>query len=395
MAPDPGPRVGILGGGQLGWMMIIEGRKLGISFGVLEPDTTAPAVGIADNAFSPGEGAEFVSWSDVVTYEFENVDVAVAEMADAAGKLRPGMRPLLAKRNRSLEKELLVELGIPTAGFRMASSPLEVEDMISRAGSAVVKAPGGGYDGKGVRFLRNPGDVASIPWDYPVLVEEMVDVREEISVIVARSKSGEEAVYPAAENHNAGGILLYSMAPARDTEAVEAASRAAVRLARSMDYVGVLAVEFLISADGRVLVNEFAPRVHNTGHWSLCGAATSQFENHLRAILDMPLGSTEILRPTGIVNILGISRGELPVRNILSVPGTRLWWYGKAEARPGRKMGHVCVVAGSDEELGRRLRELMAAIYGDFPPSSPSATTSAGAGALDSEVSHLSRSADA
>jgi 5-(carboxyamino)imidazole ribonucleotide synthase len=249
-----------------------------------------------------------------------------------------------------------------------------------------------------VRFLRNPGDVASIPWDYPVLVEEMVDVREEISVIVARSKSGEEAVYPAAENHNAGGILLYSMAPARDTEAVEAASRAAVRLARSMDYVGVLAVEFLISADGRVLVNEFAPRVHNTGHWSLCGAATSQFENHLRAILDMPLGSTEILRPTGIVNILGISRGELPVRNILSVPGTRLWWYGKAEARPGRKMGHVCVVAGSDEELGRRLRELMAAIYGDFPPSlpsSPSAATSAGAGALDSEISRLSRSADA
>jgi 5-(carboxyamino)imidazole ribonucleotide synthase len=392
MARERGPRVGILGGGQLGWMMVLEGRRLGISFGVLDPDAGAPAARIADRAFRPGEGAELASWSDVVTYEFENAEAEAAEIAEAAGKLRPGLRPLLAKRNRLLEKRLFVELGIPTADFRPAGSPREVEEFLSSAGSAVVKALGGGYDGKGVRFLRNPGDAASIPWGYPVLVEEMVDIREEISVIVARSKSGEEVVYPAAENHNAGGILLYSIAPARDAEAVEAASRAAIRLARSMDYVGVLAVEFLVSADGRVLANEFAPRVHNTGHWSLCGAATSQFENHLRAILDMPLGSTEILRPTGIVNILGISRDELPVRDILSVPGARLWWYGKAEARPGRKMGHACVVAGSDEELRRRLRELMAAIYGDFPPS---AAASVGAGALESEISHLSRSADA
>ncbi|MGB9734137.1 MAG: 5-(carboxyamino)imidazole ribonucleotide synthase [Conexivisphaera sp.] len=383
------PRVGILGGGQLGWMMILEGRKLGISFGVLDLDPSAPASRIADRAFSPREGSEFLSWSDVVTYEFENVDAGIAREADARGRLRPGLLPLLAKQDRIREKSLLVELGIPTADFRVAHSPEELAGMVRASGPLIVKAIYGGYDGKGVRTLGNPEEVRSLEWGYPVLVEELVDVEAEISVLVARSQ-GEEAIYPAAENHNADGILLYSIAPARGP-AVDIASGIALRLARAMDYVGVLAVEFLVSRDGRVLVNEFAPRVHNTGHWTLCGAATSQFENHLRAVLDLPLGSTELLRPTGIVNVLGISRDSLRVHDLLSIPGTKLWWYGKAEARPRRKMGHVCVVAGSDDELRGRVREIMAKLYGDvsFPPfSTSSSSSSLGAASLGSEVSH-------
>ncbi|MGC8556144.1 MAG: 5-(carboxyamino)imidazole ribonucleotide synthase [Conexivisphaera sp.] len=357
-------RVGILGGGQLGWMMILEGRRLGISFGVLEPDPSAPALRISDRRFSPAEGGELVSWSDVVTYEFENVDAGVAGAAEGAGKLRPGLAPLLTKQDRTREKALLRQLGIPTADYSVAHSPEELEDAVRRSGAVVAKAPYGGYDGKGVRFLRDPAEARSLPWGYPVLVEEAVDVAEEISVIVARSASGEEVVYPAAENHNLDGILLWSAAPARDSGAAATASEMALRLARSMNYVGVLAVEFLVSRDGRVLANEFAPRVHNTGHWTLCGAATSQFENHLRAILDLPLGSAELLRPSGIVNILGIPREELRVERVLSVPGSRLWWYGKSEARPRRKMGHACAVARSRDELDGRLAELASAIYG-------------------------------
>ena len=385
---DGAPHVGILGGGQLGWMMILEGRKLGISFGVLDPDPSAPAARIADRAFSPAEGSEFLSWSDVVTYEFENVDAAIAGKAEERGVLRPGLSPLLAKQDRIREKSLLAELGIPTADFRVARSPEELAEMVRASGPLIVKATYGGYDGKGVRVLGDPGEVSSLTWGYPVLVEELVDVESEISVLVARSR-GEEVVYPAAENHNSDGILLYSIAPAR-CQAAEVASGIALRLARAMDYVGVLAVEFLVSRDGRVLVNEFAPRVHNTGHWTLCGAATSQFENHLRAVLDLPLGSADLLRPTGIVNVLGISRDALRARDLLSIPGTKLWWYGKAEARPRRKMGHVCAVAGSEEELRRRIGDVMAVLYGgaslpSFPASPPSGL---GTASLGSEVSH-------
>ncbi len=361
-----GHRVGIMGGGQLGWMMILEGRKLGLSFGVLDPDPAAPAARAADVAFRPEGWRDFLSWSDVVTYEFENVDSGIALEAESRGILRPGLAPLLAKQDRSLEKRLLLDLGIPTADFRVARSPEELAELVRARGPLMAKATYGGYDGKGVRPVRDPGEALSLDLRYPVVAEELIDVESEISVVVARSRR-EEAVYPAAENHNLEGILLYSVAPASGA-AAEEASGIALRLARALDYVGVLAVEFLVSRDGRILVNEFAPRVHNTGHWTLCGAATSQFENHVRAILDMPLGSTELLRPAGIVNVLGVSREALKVREVLSIPGTKLWWYGKSEARPRRKMGHVCVVAGSEDELRRRVREVLAAVYEGSPP---------------------------
>ena len=358
-----GPRLGILGGGQLGWMMILEGRKLGASFGVLDPDPSAPASRAADRHFPPEGARDFLSWSDVVTYEFENVDAGIAGEAEARGALRPGLFPLLLKQDRTREKALFAELGLPTAEFRVVRSPEELEDLVRSSGPRVVKATYGGYDGKGVRVVRSPEEVPSLPWRYPVLAEELVDVESEISVLVARSR-GEEVVYPASENHNADGILLYSVAPARGP-AAEEASGIALRLARALDYVGVMAVEFLVSRDGRVLVNEFAPRVHNTGHWTLCGAATSQFENHVRAALDLPLGSADLLRPAGIVNVLGMPREALRLKDLLSIPGTKLWWYGKAEARPRRKMGHVCAVAGSEDELRRRIGEVLEVLYGD------------------------------
>ncbi|MFP3264134.1 MAG: phosphoribosylaminoimidazole carboxylase [Nitrososphaeria archaeon] len=392
MARERGPRVGILGGGQLGWMMVLEGRRLGISFGVLDPDAGAPAARIADRAFRPGEGAELASWSDVVTYEFENAEAEAAEIAEAAGKLRPGLRPLLAKRNRLLEKRLFVELGIPTADFRPAGSPREVEGVPLERGVRGRQGPGRGVRREGRALPEESRGRRVHPLELP------------------RARGGDgghpggDLSHSCALEVGRGGGLPGGREPQRGRDPpVQHCARAGRGGRRGRVQGGGPPGQvhgLRRRACGRVprvgrrrvLANEFAPRVHNTGHWSLCGAATSQFENHLRAILDMPLGSTEILRPTGIVNILGISRDELPVRDILSVPGARLWWYGKAEARPGRKMGHACVVAGSDEELRRRLRELMAAIYGDFPPS---AAASVGAGALESEISHLSRSADA
>ncbi|MDT7863225.1 MAG: 5-(carboxyamino)imidazole ribonucleotide synthase [Vulcanisaeta sp.] len=362
----PSKTLGILGGGQLGLMMIIEGRKLGVRFYVHDEHEDAPALRVADKAFVGNHWQELVSSSDVVTFEFEHVSPKALAMAHELGKLRPNLTSVLVKQSKIREREFLREVGLPTPRFAVVNSRSELESAMERFGKCVVKVPYGAYDGKGQYYTSNPKELSEVPNQYPLLVDEFVRFSKEISVVLARSASGEVRFYPVIENYNHEGILIYSIAPAQVPDEVETkALRLAKQLAEALNYVGVLAVEFFVTRGGDVLINEFAPRVHNTGHWTLLGSITSQFENHVRAILDYPLGDTELLRPSAIVNILGKPWNEDMANRILSIPGTKIWWYNKAEVRPRRKMGHVNIIANSIGEVRRRVFDVMNIIYGE------------------------------
>jgi 5-(carboxyamino)imidazole ribonucleotide synthase len=362
----PNKTLGILGGGQLGLMMIIESRKLGVRFYVHDKHEDAPALRVADKAFVGDHWQELVSSSDVVTFEFEHVSPKALAMAHELGKLRPNLTSVLVKQSKIREREFLREVGLPTPRFAVVNSRNELESAVERFGKCVVKVPYGAYDGKGQYYISNPKELSEVPNQYPLLVDEFVRFSKEISVILVRSASGEVRFYPVTENYNHEGILIYSIAPAQVPDEVETkALRLAKQLAEALNYVGVLAVEFFVTRDGDVLINEFAPRVHNTGHWTLLGSITSQFENHVRAILDYPLGDTELLRPSAIVNILGKPWNEDMANRILSIPGTKIWWYNKAEVRPRRKMGHVNIIANSVGEVRRRVFEILNIIYGE------------------------------
>ncbi|MGC9136383.1 5-(carboxyamino)imidazole ribonucleotide synthase [Caldivirga sp.] len=357
--------VGVLGGGQLGLMMILEGKRMGIKFSVYDEKPDAPALTIADAAYSSNDWARLINDSDVVTVEFEHVNPRAMELAHKAGKLRPSLSSILPKQDKIKEKLMLSNLGLPTPRFMIAHKPEDIERAYYTFTKLVVKVPNGAYDGKGQFYITSEGDLATIPAQYPLLVEEFIDIEKEVSVILARSANGEVVVYPVTENYNYNGMLLYSKAPADISDELSVkATELAVKLAKSLNYIGVLAVEFFITRNQELLVNEYAPRVHNTGHWTLSGAATSQFENHLRAILNLPLGDTGLLKPTAIVNVIGVWCSEGLVHSILKVPGTRLWWYGKSQVRPRRKMGHVTVVADNNGELMQRVREILSIIYG-------------------------------
>ena len=359
--------IGILGGGQLGLMMILEGKRMGIKFNVYDEKPDAPALGIADAAYSSGDWVKLINDSDVVTVEFEHVNPRALELAHEAGKLRPSLSSIIPKQDKIKERLMLSDLGLPTPRFMIAHRPEDIEKAYRTFGRLVVKVPNGAYDGKGQFYVANEGDLSTIPVQYPLLVDEFIDIEKEVSIILARAANGEVAIYPITENHNYNGMLLYSKAPANiSDELLGKATELAVRLANSLNYIGVLAVEFFLTKNQELLINEYAPRVHNTGHWTLSGAVTSQFENHLRAILGLPLGDSGLLKPTAIVNIIGVWYGEELVNSVLKVPGTRLWWYGKSQVRPRRKMGHVTIVANNDEELTRRVRDVLGIIYGSL-----------------------------
>jgi 5-(carboxyamino)imidazole ribonucleotide synthase len=362
----PNRVLGILGGGQLGLMMIIEGRALGIRFYVYDEHGNAPALQVADRAFVGDDWRELVLSSDVVTFEFEHVNPKALANAHELGKLRPSITSVMVKQDKIKEREFLREIGLPTPKFKIVESRDELKSIVKRLGKCVVKAPYGAYDGKGQYYINNPSELSEVPNKYPLLVDEFVRFSREISVILVRSASGETKFYPVIENYNHEGILIYSIVPAQIPDEVGArALSLAKQLAEALNYVGVLAVEFFVTSDGDVLINEFAPRVHNTGHWTLLGSITSQFENHVRAILDYPLGDTELLRPSAIVNILGKPWNEDMANRILSIPGTKIWWYNKAEVRPRRKMGHVNIIANSIGEVRKRVFDVMNIIYGE------------------------------
>jgi len=316
--------VACIGGGQLGRMLGLAGLPLGLEFRFLDPapDACAGAVGeLVIGAYDDSDGLERLAWgADVVTYEFENVPVEAAARVGAV----PGVAALQRGQDRLHEKELFRSLGIPTARF----GSLEETGL-----PALVKTRRLGYDGKGQRRVEAPEAIG-----VDELAEELVPFDRELSVVGVRGRDGRTRFWPVGENVHRDGILRVTRAPAPDAPQREAEELCAALLGE-LDYVGVLAVE-LFEVDGRLLANEFAPRVHNTGHWTIDGAVTSQFENHLRAILGLPLGPTGARAPSVMINLIGTVP---PVEELLALPGARVHLYGK-EPRAGRKVGHVTLV---------------------------------------------------
>jgi len=355
-------RVGILGGGQLGWMSILEGRKLGFKFYVLEDKENAPACRVADRCFKSHQVEEFVNSCDVITYEFEHIKEKILEKCES--KLIPNIQALYLKKSRINEKLFLKKHGFPMPEFLVVKRDEIPEALQSFKLPAVVKAEKLGYDGKGQYRVKELKDANEIIKNHGkeerFIIEEFIEFKAEISCIGVRDKEGNVQFYPQPFNKHEEGILVYNYVPFTKAKKAEEITKKIMEL---LDIVGVFTVEFFLLKDGRVLVNEFAPRVHNTGHWTLDGAYTSQFENLLRAITGFPIGSTNLKTPSGMVNILGKSFEELPIKEMLSVEGTKLYWYGK-EKKPRRKVGHVNVVGVSKEEVIEKINKVFQLLKG-------------------------------
>ena len=357
--------IGILGGGQLGYMLALAGYPLGLHFRFLDPSPEAPVGRIAHRVtaeFTDEQALEkFAHGLEVVTYEFENVPVQAARFLAKRVPVYPAAIALEEAQDRLREKRLFQRLGISTTEFAKIAKREEFDAAIKQVGlPAVLKTCRMGYDGKGQSLLRTQEDVEKARPELPavpLILEKFVPFTREVSILAVRGRTGETAFYPLVENHHRGGILRLSLAPAPGLSPglQQSAEESARKVLEALDYAGVICIEFF-EVDGKLLANEMAPRVHNSGHWSIEGAATSQFENHLRAILGMPLGSTATMGYSAMVNLIG----ELPdAEQVLQIANTHLHLYGKS-VRPGRKLGHVTVRADKLEKLRQRLSELPA-----------------------------------
>jgi 5-(carboxyamino)imidazole ribonucleotide synthase len=359
--------LGVLGGGQLGRMLALAGHPLGLSFTFIDPSPEAPMSAVAraiTAAFDDPEALRrFASSATLGTWEFENIPIQTVRSLTRDIEIYPPLAALEVKRDRHTEKSFFRELGIPVAPFAPAGSSEELEAALQSIGfPCVVKTRRHGYDGKGQAVLDTPRDAGAV-WDLlgrePLIVERKIPFDRELSIVAVRGRGGpgvpaEELFYPLIENRHEAGILRTSRAPAVASPELTATSRdMALRILRKLDYVGTLALE-LFQVGDQLLANEMAPRVHNSGHWTIEGADTSQFENHLRAGLGWRLGSTGPVGESLMVNLIG----TLPDREaVLACPGAHLHLYGK-EAKPGRKLGHVTIHGRSRDEVERSAIEL-------------------------------------
>lgn len=376
----PGATIGMVGGGQLGRMFALEARRMGYRLVVLDPGDATPAAQFCDEHIrAPFEDVDaclrLARMSDVVTLEWENADVSTLRAMAEHVPIHPSPDVLETAQHRVREKDAARRLGVLTADYRAVRSKDDLDEALREIGApAILKTARMGYDGKGQATVHNAAE-AGAAWDAlsgqgdDFILEAKVPFRMEVSVICARSASGETACFPVSENEHRRGILHLTVAPARvDDSIAEEAQRVAAALAEGLGVVGLLAVEMFVDADGRILMNEIAPRPHNSGHhtWEAC--AVSQFEQQLRAVCGLPLGDPALLRPAAMVNLMGEDAGtglDRPgVARALEIPGTALHLYGKAEARPGRKMGHLTVLADSADEAARRALEAWERIAG-------------------------------
>jgi len=348
----PGMVIGILGGGQLGRMLATAAAELGLSCHVYCPDPRSPAFAVAAaRTIAPyddaGALAAFAASVDVVTYEFENVPVEAAEALAARVPLAPGVRSLAVSQDRLFEKELMAELGIATAPYAEVSRQADIYSALARTGRpAILKTRRLGYDGKGQATIRAGDDPVSawrVIGEAPAILEALVTFEREVSVVLARGHDGAIRAFDVTENVHDDGILDTSTVPAQlEPEMAAEALAIATRIAGALGHVGVLAVEMFVATghEGRrLLVNEIAPRVHNSGHWTQDACLVSQFEQHIRAICGWPLGDPARHSDAVMVNLIGDAVADWPA--LAAESGARLHLYGKAEARPGRKMGHV------------------------------------------------------
>jgi 5-(carboxyamino)imidazole ribonucleotide synthase len=347
---SPGSTIGVLGGGQLGRMLALAAARLGFDTAILTPQADCPASRVAARTIvapydDPQALNELAEVAQVITFEFENVPAAALEALAAIGAaIAPGPRALAIAQDRLEEKTFLNAAGVATMAFAAIDSLADLRAALRRLGAPLLlKTRRGGYDGKGQAWVMRP-EAAEAALDAighrPAIAETPADFRREVAMIAARGRDGEIALYPLTESHHEAGILRRTVAPAAAPPRLLAeAERISATLLTALDYVGVMGVEMFERDDGRLLVNEFAPRVHNTGHWTLDGCEVDQFEQHIRAIAGWPLGPTAAIAHVEMINLLGEEADGWA--RLAQEPETRLWLYGKREARPGRKMGHV------------------------------------------------------
>lgn len=350
MLIGPGCRLGILGGGQLGRMLALAAARLGLDVRIFSDEADSPAARVAAGHFVAPYTDEaallaFAKSVDCVTFEFENIPARAAELlVDAGLSIRPNPRCLKASQDRLEEKRFLNALGIPTAPFAPVDGPGDLPAALAAIGvPAILKTRRLGYDGKGQARIARVADaeaaLASLSGAKAILEGHVAFVRE-VSLIAARGQDGAFAAYDLSENTHENGVLSKSVCPAASPRAVQAlALTHAKRLAAELDYVGVFAIEFFELADGRLLANEWAPRVHNSGHWTADACHTGQFEQHVRAVCGWPLGDPTRQFDVEMHNLLGAAAQDWA--DWANAPDARLWLYGKREALAGRKMGHV------------------------------------------------------
>jgi 5-(carboxyamino)imidazole ribonucleotide synthase len=360
----PGATVGVLGGGQLGRMFTLQARTMGYGVIVLDPDPASPAGAVANRhlraAYDDERAlAELSASCAAITTEFENVPATALDLLSRSSLVRPPVEAVATAQDRIAEKTFLQSHGVPTAKFYPIQTVGELKKAVAALRlPALLKTSRLGYDGKGQALVKNEEDAVRAFERFggvPCVLEERVVLEGELSVVLARGNDGDVAPFPVAENQHRDGILETSVVPARVPDAMAREARElATGLAEEMEYVGVLGVELFVTNGGKLLVNEMAPRPHNSGHYTLDACSTDQFEQQLRALCGLPLAQPWLLSPVAMINLLGDlwTDGEPRWEEALRRPGVRLHLYGKAEARPGRKMGHLnCLGPDPDRAL--------------------------------------------
>jgi 5-(carboxyamino)imidazole ribonucleotide synthase len=356
----PGAWLGLLGGGQLGRMFTMAAQSMGYKVVVLDPGSHSPAGSVADDHIAadyldPAALEELASRCAAATTEFENVPAAALRFLARHCVVSPSAESVAVAQDRIAEKEFLAAAGIDVAPYRTVHGEQDIDDGLAPLLPGILKRSRLGYDGKGQARVTTLEEVRAAFLKLgaePCVLERLLPLDLELSVIVARGFDGAVVSWPVAENQHAHGILDFSIVPARIPKTLaEQARAAAVTVASRLDYHGVLCVEFFVLRDGRMLANEIAPRPHNSGHYTIDACVTSQFEQQARVLCGVPLGATQVHCPAVMVNLLGElwASGEPRWEHVLRHPGAKLHLYGKAEARPGRKMGHFTVLADSGE----------------------------------------------
>lgn len=373
----PGASIGVFGGGQLGRMIVHAAQRLGYRVVIFTEEIDSPASQAANETvigdyLDPNAVRRFAEKVDVITLEFENIHLEAVQRAAEVTLVRPGVDVLAVAQHRTREKSTLRDLGFPVTPFREVQSYHDMPNVAEQLGwPLVIKTNNWGYDGKGqrkVRSLIEANDAIELLGPEPLIAEQWVPFHCEVSVLVARSPSGKLATYPMFTNSHANHILDVTTCPASE-EMMGVASRAqeiARGIAESLQVEGLLCVEFFVGHDGQVMVNELAPRPHNSGHLTIEACSTSQFEQQVRAVCNLPLGETHLLRPAAMVNLLGDVWGSSQPRfeHVFAEPNAHLHLYGKSDARSGRKMGHITMFGASATQAAERAIQIRDQIRG-------------------------------
>ena len=355
--------LGIAGAGQLGLMMLLESRGLPLKFHVYGENPEDPALKFADRSFTGDQYREFVDSCDIVTFEFEHINPDLLKYAEEKNKLRPSYNSVKLKMERHREKEYLRDKGFPVGEFAVAHGSEEALSLALQWKKFVIKTSTGGYDGKGQFYWDHMEDFPKND-EGIFVVEKFVDYLYEASMICARDQEGNMVFYEPSYNYNRKGILINNSTTLKDVMTNDSMKNISQRLLESLGYIGVMGIEFFVTEDGPI-INEYAPRVHNTGHHTLMGSSISQFEMHVRAVTGLPLQMPVTYVPSGIVNVNGTELDTAQTMEILCINGTRIYMYGKSPARRKRKMGHVCVTASTAEKLLENQEKIKKIIYGN------------------------------